>query len=151
MKGPGPSAPGRRHAPRAVSAAVVVACSMVALAGSTPGLAGAAGSPSSPYPSTLALQRGLTMSQYGQALPWGTQLTAKQTQSVQLRSSDLAYRWAVWGKTGGPEFPVRDVDLDDILYAGSRWTAAGPQLATDGRAGGSTTSPGSSRRARRRS
>ncbi len=128
MKGSGPGALRRRQLKQVIAAFVVV--------GSIVPLTASAGASSSPYPATLTLQRGLTMSEYGHALPWGTKLTAKQSQSVQLRSTDLAYRWAVWGKLGGPEYPVRDVDLNDILYAGSRWTAAGPQLATDWAGGG---------------
>jgi hypothetical protein len=90
-----------------------------------------AGAASSPYPVTLTMQRGLTESAAGHALPWGTKLTAAQARWVTLRSSGLIYRWGVWKENGGPgTFPVRSTD------AGAHWMAAGPQLATDW-AGGS--------------
>jgi hypothetical protein len=86
---------------------------------------------SSPYPATLKMQRGLSQSATGQALPWGTALTAVQARRVTLKSSGSTYRWGVWKEHAGPgQFPVRSVD------GGVHWTAAGPQLATDW-AGGS--------------
>ena len=85
-----------------------------------------AGAASSPYPATLTMQRGLTESAAGHALPWGTTLTAAQDRRVTFRSSGPTYRWGVWKENGGPaQFPVRSVD------GGARWTAVGPQLATD--------------------
>jgi hypothetical protein len=85
-----------------------------------------AGAASSPYPATLTMQRGFTESAAGHALPWGTTLTAAQARRVTFRSSGPTYRWGVWKENGGPaQFPVRSVD------GGARWTAAGPQLATD--------------------
>jgi hypothetical protein len=100
----------------------------LALAVSIVNVAGAA---SSPYPATLTMQRGLTESAAGHALPWGTTLSAAQARRVTLESSGPTYRWGVWKENAGPgQFPVRSVD------GGTRWTAAGPQLATDW-AGGS--------------
>lgn len=93
-----------------------------------------AGAAPSPYPATLKMQRGLTESAAGHALPWGTKLTAAQAHWVTLSSPALkgsAFRWGVWKENGGPgQFPVRSSD------GGAIWTAAGPQLATDW-AGGS--------------
>jgi hypothetical protein len=80
----------------------------------------------SPYPATLLLQRGLTMSKYGRSLPLGTTIPSSQTRWVMIKSSGPAYRWGVWQKNGGPaQYPVRSID------GGVHWTAAGPQLATD--------------------
>ncbi len=105
-----------------------VACATLVLAVFSATLAGAA---SSPYPATLTMQRGLTESAAGHALPWGTSLTASQARWVTLRSSGPTYRWGVWKENGGPgRFPVRSID------GGARWTAAGPQLATDWAGGG---------------
>jgi len=100
-----------------------VACATLVLAVFSATLAGAA---SSPYPATLTMQRGLTESAAGHALPWGTSLTAAQARRVTLRSSGPTYRWGVWKEYAGPgQFPVRSID------GGAHWTAAGPQLATD--------------------
>lgn len=100
---------------------VTVAVTVAPMAGASP----------SPYPRTLPLQRGLTMSKYGRALPWGTTIPFSQTRWVVIKSSGPAYRWGVWQMNGGPaQYPVRSID------GGVRWTAAGPQLATDW-AGGS--------------
>jgi hypothetical protein len=89
------------------------------------------GAASSPYPATLTMQRGLTESATGRALPWGTTLTAAQARRVTLRSSGPTYRWGEWQEHAGPgQFPVRSVD------GGARWTAAGPQLASDCAGGG---------------
>ncbi len=90
-----------------------------------------AGAASSPYPATLTMQRGLTESDAGTALPWGTALTAAQARWVTLKSWGRTDRWGVWKEGGGPaEFPVRSTD------GGARWTAAGPLLATDWVGGG---------------
>jgi len=100
----------------------------LALAVSIVNVAGAA---SSPYPATLTMQRGLTESATNHPLPWGTTLTAAQARRVTLRSSGPTYRWGVWKENAGPgQFPVRSID------GGARWTAAGPQLATDWVGGG---------------
>ena len=85
-----------------------------------------AGASPSPYPATLTMQRGLTFSSTGHALPWGTELTAAQVRSVTFKSSGPTYRWGVWQRNGGPgQFPVRSTD------GGAHWVAAGPQLASD--------------------
>ncbi|MGA9078116.1 MAG: hypothetical protein WB383_07285 [Acidimicrobiales bacterium] len=90
-----------------------------------------AGAASSPYPATLTMHRGLTMSYFVRALPWGTALTAAQARWVTLTSSGRTDRWGVWKEDGGPpEFPVRSTD------GGARWTTAGPLLATDWVGGG---------------
>ena len=89
---------------------------------------------SSPYPATLTMQRGLTFSTTGHALPWGAKLTVAQAHWVILKSPALkgsAYRWGVWDENGlAGQFPVRSSD------GGANWTAAGPQLSSDW-AGGS--------------
>jgi hypothetical protein len=86
--------------------------------------------PTDPYPATLTMQRGLTFSTVGRALPWGTRLNAAQAREVTIKSPGGTYRWGVWVTGHGPTFPVRSTD------DGADWTAAGPQLATDW-AGGS--------------
>lgn len=89
------------------------------------------GAASSPYPATLKLQRGLTMSRAVRALPWGTTLTTAQARWVTLRSPTSTVEWGVWRQDGAsPEFPVRSLD------GGAHWTTAGPLLATDWAGGG---------------
>lgn len=108
-----------RLVPGALGAAVVLATS----------LAGA-GTPVS-YPATLPLSRGLAQSAIGHARAWGTPLSAAQARWVRESSPRRAFRWGVWQEGGRPStYPVRSTD------GGIRWTAAGPQLATDW-AGGS--------------
>ena len=86
---------------------------------------------SSPYPATLTMQRGLTFSYVIRSLPWGTTLTAAQERWVTFKSPGRIDRWGVWKEDDGtPEFPVRSTD------GGTRWTAAGPLLATDWVGGG---------------
>jgi len=105
-----------------------VACATLVLAAFSVTVAGAA---SSPYPATLTMQRGLTESAAGHALPWGTTLTAAQARWVRFESLGTTYRWAVWKEGGSPgQFPVRSID------GGAHWIAAGPQLATDWAGGG---------------
>jgi hypothetical protein len=105
--------------------------SLIVLRGSSALPTKRSGAASSPYPATLTMQRGLTESATGHALPWETTLSAAQARRVTLSSSGPTYRWGVWKEYAGPDqFPVRSVD------GGARWTAAGPQLATDW-AGGS--------------
>ena len=105
-----------------------IACGTLVLAVFLETVAGAA---SSPYPATLSMQRGLTESAAGHALPWGTTLTVAQARWVRFKSSGTTYRWAVWKEGGGPgQYPVRSSD------GGARWSAAGPQLAADWAGGG---------------
>jgi hypothetical protein len=105
-----------------------VACTTLVMAAFSVTVAGAA---SSPYPATLTMQRGLTESAAGHALPWGTTLTAAQARWVRFESLGTTHRWAVWKEGGGPgQFPVRSID------GGAHWIAAGPQLATDWAGGG---------------
>lgn len=104
-----------------LACAVVLALSLVPTSGAAP----------SPYPARLPLQRGLTMSTYGRAIPWGTTIPIAQARWVTIKSSAPTYRWGVCQMNGGPaQYPVRSVD------GGVHWSAAGPQLATDW-AGGS--------------
>ncbi len=122
---------------RLIAAMILYASGIVTFVASTSHLAGPAGASSSPYPAVLKVQRGLAMSKFTRALPWGSTLSAAESQWVRIRSTGLAYRWGVWKKDGGPsEFPVRNVYPVNSLDSGSHWTAAGPQLATDW-AGGS--------------
>jgi hypothetical protein len=91
----------------------------------------ATGAASSFYPATLTMQRGLTESHGVSALPWGATLSAAQARWVTVESSGRTDRWGVWKGDGGPaQFPVRSTD------GGARWTAAGPQLASDWVGGG---------------
>lgn len=94
----------------------------------------AVGAASSPYPAKLMMQRGLTESAMGRALPWGTKLSAAQSHWVTLSSPPYrgsTFRWGVWRKGGGPsQFPVRSSD------GGAIWMAAGPQIASDWAGGG---------------
>jgi hypothetical protein len=100
----------------------------LALAAGAPTFAG--GAPSR-YPATMAMRRGLAFSATGEALAWGTTLTAAQARWVTPRSPTAADEWGVWRAGGGPAtFPVRSTDR------GATWRAAGPQLASDW-AGGS--------------
>ncbi len=90
-----------------------------------------AGAATSPYPLTLSMQKGLTESSAGHALPLGTELAAPQEHWLKFATTGATYRWAVWDKSGGPaQYPVRSTD------GGRHWSAAGPQLATDWAGGG---------------
>src|SRR6202030_31179 len=86
---------------------------------------------SSPYPATLPMQRGLSMSNAVPAEAWGTVLTPGQAKWVKLTTSGPGVEWGVWKQHGGPaQFPVRSID------GGAHWMAAGPLLATDWVGGG---------------
>lgn len=101
--------------------ALVLAASLVNLAGATPSL----------YPATLKMQHGLYESSLARALPWGTMLTVAQSRWVTVKSSGAVDQWGVWKQHGeAGQFPVRSTD------GGAHWMAAGPQLASDWVGGG---------------
>jgi hypothetical protein len=83
------------------------------------------------FPATLKMRRGLyDGGGHNPAPAWGAVLPVAQSQWIKIKSSG-PIEWGVWRPDGdGGLFPVRSID------GGVRWTAAGPQLATDWAGGG---------------
>ena len=85
-----------------------------------------------PYPSTLKMQRGLyDGGGHIPALPWGRVIPASQLRWIKFKSAGAIDEWGVWRPNGDRGlYPVRSMD------GGVHWTAAGPLLATDWVGGG---------------